>query len=42
LADPTFFKKPADEVRRATDRYAQIPIELEAAFAKWAELEGGR
>ncbi len=39
LADPAFFKKPADEVRKATDRYAAIPVELDAAIAKWAELE---
>jgi ATP-binding cassette subfamily F protein uup len=39
LADPTFFKKPAAEVRVATERAEQIPHELEKAFALWQELE---
>jgi len=39
LADPAFFKRPADEVRRATDRLAALNDDLERAINRWAELE---
>jgi ATP-binding cassette subfamily F protein uup len=39
LADPAFFKKPVAEVRQATDRHELLQGEIEAAMARWAELE---
>lgn len=39
IGDPTFYKKPAAEIRKVQDRSAAIPQELEAAYTLWAELE---
>jgi ABC transport system ATP-binding/permease protein len=39
MSAPEFFKSPPEEVRRVADRAAQIPPELEAAFALWQELD---
>jgi len=40
MADPAFFKKPADEIEAATQRVEEIPGLLEMAYERWAELEG--
>ena len=42
LADPAFFKKPGAEVRQATDRHELLTGEIEAAMARWEELESMR
>jgi len=39
MSAPDFFKVPPDELRRLSERAAQIPRELEAAYALWQELE---
>jgi ATP-binding cassette subfamily F protein uup len=39
MTAPDFFKVPPDELRRLSERAAQIPRELEAAYALWQELE---
>jgi ABC transport system ATP-binding/permease protein len=39
LADPAFFKRMVDDVRRATDRLATLNEDLERAINRWAELE---
>jgi hypothetical protein len=39
LADPAFYRTPPEEARKARDRFDAIPAELEAAFARWAELD---
>ncbi len=40
LNDPDFYRGPADEIETVTERAGAIPLELETAFARWAELEG--
>ncbi|NCC50006.1 MAG: ATP-binding cassette domain-containing protein [Spartobacteria bacterium] len=40
MADPAFYKQPPDEIRRRTQRAELIPHELEAAYARWEELDG--
>lgn len=42
LADPLFFRKPHAEVRQVTDRHELLQVELEAAMARWMELEAMR
>ncbi|HMP77753.1 MAG TPA: ATP-binding cassette domain-containing protein [Kiritimatiellia bacterium] len=42
LADLAFFKKPGAEVRAATDRHELLQGEIEAAMARWEELESMR
>ena len=39
MTAPDFFKAAPDELRRLSERAAQIPRELEAAYALWQELE---
>jgi len=39
MTAPDFFKAAPDEIRRLSERAAQIPHELEAAYALWQELE---
>jgi ATP-binding cassette subfamily F protein uup len=39
LTAPDFYRRPADEIKTVTERAEAIPHELEAAFARWAELD---
>jgi ATP-binding cassette subfamily F protein uup len=39
MADPDFFRSDVDAVRAATERSHEVPLEIEAAFARWAELD---
>jgi ATP-binding cassette subfamily F protein uup len=39
LADPSFFMRLVDDVRRVTDRLATLNEDLERAINRWAELE---
>jgi ATP-binding cassette subfamily F protein uup len=39
LNDPDFYRGPAEEIKAVTERAEAIPQELEAAFARWAELD---
>ena len=39
MADPDFYRGPADGIREATERSASLPGEIEAAYTRWAELE---
>ena len=39
MSTPDFFKSAPEEIRRLNERAAQIPHELEAAYALWQELE---
>jgi ATP-binding cassette subfamily F protein uup len=39
MGDPGFFREGADAIRAATERSQALPAEIEAAFARWAELD---
>ncbi|MHB1192942.1 MAG: ATP-binding cassette domain-containing protein [Longimicrobiales bacterium] len=39
MAAPGFFREGADAIRAATERSQALPGEIEAAFARWAELD---
>jgi ATP-binding cassette subfamily F protein uup len=39
--DPTFYARPHTEVAAKLEALAQLDLEIEAAFARWAELEAG-
>ena len=39
MAEPGFFEQSAERVRQTTDRHAALQGELEAAYARWDELE---
>jgi ATP-binding cassette subfamily F protein uup len=39
MADPVFFQKPQEEIRPVIDRSQELPGEVDAAFARWAELD---
>ncbi|MCC7299504.1 MAG: ATP-binding cassette domain-containing protein [Verrucomicrobia bacterium] len=39
LNDPDFYRRPADEIKTVTERAAEVSLELETAFARWAELD---
>ena len=41
MASPDFYKGPAAEVQAATAKAAQLPVEIERLYARWASLEGG-
>jgi ATP-binding cassette subfamily F protein uup len=40
LHDPDLYRKPPGEVKAATDRATSLPAEIDAAYARWHELEG--
>jgi ATP-binding cassette subfamily F protein uup len=44
VADPSFYAQDRDAVREALARVSQLAAEIDAAYARWAELEtrGGR
>jgi ATP-binding cassette subfamily F protein uup len=39
LGDPAFYRQPADEVRRVSDRLKAVEAEVSAAMARWEALE---
>jgi ATP-binding cassette subfamily F protein uup len=39
MADPDFYRGQADGIREVTERSRSLPAEIEAAYARWAELE---
>ncbi|MFA5688453.1 MAG: ATP-binding cassette domain-containing protein [Kiritimatiellales bacterium] len=39
LNDPEFYRCPPEEIKTVTDRAEAVPAELEAAYARWEELE---
>jgi ATP-binding cassette subfamily F protein uup len=39
MADPEFFKGPADEVKSVSRRIAELPGAIEQAYTRWTELE---
>ena len=39
LADPTLYTRPADEIARATSDFEAATREVDALYARWAELE---
>ena len=42
VADPAFYQRPQDEVRRALTTLQSLGAEIDAAYARWAELEALR
>jgi ATP-binding cassette subfamily F protein uup len=42
VADPAFYQRPQDEVRGALTRLQSLGAEIDAAYARWAELEALR
>ena len=39
MGDPGFFRGDADAIREATERSRELPLEIETAYARWAELD---
>jgi len=39
MADPAFYRGPADDIARARQRYEDIIPELEKVYARWEDLE---
>ncbi len=39
MADPSFYKRPPEEIAHARQRYEAMIPELETAYARWEELE---
>lgn len=39
LNDPEFYRRDPDEIKETTARAEAVPLELEAAYERWAELE---
>ena len=39
LADPAFFQKNADEIRKVGQRAKEIPAEIDRLFERWGELD---
>lgn len=42
IADPAFYQRPHDEVRGSLARLQSLSAEIDAAYARWAELEALR
>jgi len=42
INDPAFYRSPAEEVRRATEKLAALGEEIAAAYARWTELSERR
>src|SRR5699024_2451706 len=40
MSDPAFFKQDADAITAANEALAATQAELDAAYARWAELDG--
>jgi ATP-binding cassette subfamily F protein uup len=39
LNDPEFYRRDPADIKRVTDRAEAVPLELETAYDRWAELE---
>jgi len=39
LNEPDFYRRPADEIKTVTERVGAVSSEMDAAFARWAEIE---
>ncbi len=39
LNDPDFYRRDSGEIKKTTDRAEAVPLELEEAYDRWAELE---
>ena len=39
LTAPDFYRRPADEIKTVTERAGAVSAEMDAAFARWAEIE---
>ncbi len=39
-ADPSFYAQPHAEVAAGLAKLAELDVQIEGAFARWAELEG--
>jgi ABC transport system ATP-binding/permease protein len=39
MADPDFFREDPETIREASSRAQALPLEIEAAFARWGELD---
>jgi len=39
MADPDFYQRPGDEIRALNERVTTLQAELDAAYARWEELE---
>jgi ATP-binding cassette subfamily F protein uup len=39
LNDPDFYRRDPDEIKTTTARAEEVPLELETAYDRWAELE---
>jgi ATP-binding cassette subfamily F protein uup len=39
LNEPDFYRRPADEIKTVTERAGVVSVEMDAAFARWAEIE---
>jgi len=39
MSEPGFFRGDAEEIRKASDRAAALPQEIETTFVRWAELD---
>ena len=42
LADPAFYRKPAEEISAVKTRLDEVEAEMESTFRRWEELESGR
>jgi ATP-binding cassette subfamily F protein uup len=42
VADPAFYQRSQDEVRGSLARLQSLGAEVDAAYARWAELEALR
>ncbi|MBK8802922.1 MAG: ATP-binding cassette domain-containing protein [Fibrobacteres bacterium] len=40
MADPSFYRKPADEIAKTNARLAQLETEIASAYIRWDELGG--
>jgi hypothetical protein len=39
MADPAFYKGPAEDIAAARKRYEELIAELEVSYRRWEELE---
>ena len=39
MAGPDFFRGDVEVIKQATERSQRLPLEIEAAYARWAELD---
>jgi len=40
IADPSFYRKPADEIAAANSRLDALARDIAKAYARWEELGG--